>query len=238
MDSDLTLDRLFRASKEVTVAGRQLVVRALGDYELRLQHEEATLASLATQKALADPTSRLYRVRLGGAIETATDQELRDLILFAISQTAQVEATREVMPEFIPLPEGATEAERREVADLRGKSIDKALEARTAIVQRQLEKWTEQIQPLDRTALLPLFTTRAIAIQVDNDFARAYDSAGLLYAVRLPSGNPYFESMAEVDALDDVVRNHLLRELRLVNDLDPLAWSGTSSTESPPLPGP
>ena len=59
---------------------------------------------------------------------------------------------------------------------------------------------------------------------------RAYTNTGLLYAVRQLDGTPYFNSLQEVADCDDRIKNLLNAEMRLVNDLDPLASSGPSST--------
>lgn len=236
-DLIITTDRLFRAEHPVTLAGRVLSVRALSAIDVKNRFDEGTLASVQARRDMKDPTSRRYRIRVSAVLEEIGDDDLRQLIVNATRNQSAVEAVRTIRAELTPIPDGASEDEQRDVVEERQKDLERAGALRQKFVDARGEQAQVKAAAMDRAALEKEYIRLATIIAIDNAFGEAYEDAGLLYAVRLPSGEPYFSSLDDARALPDEARQKLLEEMRLVNDLDPLRLSGPSSTAQAPVPG-
>lgn len=233
----ITLDRLFRAEKPVELAGRQLVVRALSSYEIKCRFDEATLATLQVRRDVKLPDSRYYQLNIQSTLEAASDVELRELIARGTSGQATGEAVRDIQPEYVPYPDDASDEERAATLIGRQAQLDKAVQLRNEYVVNKTQAKLVEVATWARPELEREYIRLAIATLLDNTFGEIYNNAGLLYAVRQANGEPYFASLQEVAECDDRVRARLSIEVRSINEIDPLAWSGPSSTAMPPVAG-
>lgn len=233
----ISTDRLFRSSKTVPIGPRTVVVRGLSTYDTRCRYEEALLASLDVRRELKDPASRRYRLSIAATLEAADDDQLRSLLVLAARNKAEIEAADEIKPEFAAKPDEATVDEERDVLERRAAAITAAADLRKKYVENKAANRQAEVAPWDHDQLVAVYVRTAADIAIDNAFGEAYSASGLLYGIRQEDGTPYFQTLDEVRALNDDARLLLSTELRLVNDIDPLAWSGPSSTATPPVPG-
>lgn len=233
----ISQDRLFRTQKETTVAGKRLIIRALSSYEIRCRFEEATLASMRARRELRDPEGRRWMLSVGSVLESATDDELRSLIVLGERNQVSLQALADIQPEFTANPDGAKESELMDTQEAREAAIARANELRNKFVAARIAEKQEAVKTWEHDELVKEYTRLAVKTAIDNEYGETYSHTGLLYAVRNPDGSPYFGNLEDVRALDDNVRLLLTAEVRAVNDLNPLRLSGQSSTALPAGPG-
>ncbi len=233
----ITLDRLWRASETIELAGHKLVIRALSSYEIKCRFDEATLATLQVRKDVKQPDSRYYQLNIQSTLEAATDDELRALVVRGTSGQATGEAVRDIQPEYVAYPDDASDEERADTLAARQAQIDKANKLRTEYVVAKTKAKETEVMVWDRPALEKEYVRLAIATLLDNTWGEVYNNAGLLYAVRKEDGSPYFASLQDVAECDDRIRQRLSFAVRSINEIDPLGLSGQSSTATPPVAG-
>ena len=221
----VTLDRLMRPTKQVSVAGRVFTVRALTDLERNLRFRAATLARSKISRKLDDPNSEEHLVNFGD-YASSTDEELRDVIAIFRRRDAWMQATKSVQYNFIPYPDEATEEERDAVNKQREDMLDRLNKERDAFVDKYIADLRKGLENGTREALLAEYMKAAKenillgAFNEEADFQTLY--------ISLDGKMP----MEDVRGLHPSVRQKLLEAVMEVDNIDPLLLKWPASTES------
>jgi len=225
----ITLDRLFRVRKETSVGQVKLWVRALSDFEMNVRHRQATKESLDATKRLADTESVEYQTYYLPLAEM-DEPSLRVLLQSYQRREFTAQAEREILLEYIPFPDEASDDEERDVQDRR-EQAEKALpDRRKEFVTKKMDAFKTAIESKDRTWLESELKSQIKSSVSDAAYGERYVYETLLVQVETEDGKPYFRDLAEVRGLNRAVIDHLMAEGRSVNDLDPLALSTPSAT--------
>ena len=226
-----TVDELFRTCKPIELAGKKLVVRALGDYELQLRNRLALLARVKAENRLKDEASDEYQTVLK-PLDDETDGVLRSTLTEMWKWEAWQAAYREIQPKYIPFPDDPKPEEEAQVIADREAEPEKVREKREAFVKERVEANQKAFTEADHARLLS--ETRRLTIlaygQTEGDAELVHRT--LLICVQKEDGQPYFKDMAQVQQLQGSVITALMKEFSEVNNLDPLKLNGGFVTAS------
>ena len=226
-----TVDDLFRTCKPVELAGKKLVVRALGDYELQLRNRLALLARVKAENKLKDENSEEYQTVIK-PLDDETDGVLRSTLTKMWEWEAWQAAYREIEPHYIPFPDDPKPEEEAQVVAEREAEPGKVKERREAFVKERVEANQKAFTESDHARLLS--ETRRLTIlaygQTEGDAELVHRT--LLMCVQKEDGQPYFKDIEMVQKLHSSVITALMQEFSEVNNLDPLKLNGASSTAS------
>lgn len=230
---EITLDRLYRATKQVELPdGTTIVVRALGDAERRAVGMAALRFSILTDKALGDETSDEYIVHLL-PLQLAERETLIDVVLEFRRGVLYQEAAKQFPNQFLPHPEDATPEEMKEVEERRAESEKTIEEKRTGYIEKGLEEHRAKLDKIEDGQLRKEATQRKRQVISLDSASREEMYQSVYYGTIRPEGTKYFASVDEVRALDSQVLMKLLREQREVDVLDVWALTKIGSGRNP-----
>jgi len=225
----ITVDRLFRVSKDIELLGHKLKVRALSDLEMQLRHREAMRASVVVERALRDPDSTESLVNLAPLEQSAPD-DLKSILVIYHQRETQIKAAREIPLDYLPFPDEATEEEQREVLARRETHAKLIQDKRKASVEQEVESYRKSLEDKSVEWLLAQAKGKTIMANASASFAEEFALHTIYTTLETPEGKRYFDSLDEVRLVPASVRNLILTTFSEVNDLDPLRLNGQSAT--------
>lgn len=238
--NEVILDRLFRPTKKISIADRPLIVRALSGPEQEARAFYATNQARKLEKELADHESPAYQSRLEFLQEKSVEELALFMTLFHESDIRRDVEKENGTPPFIPIPEEATDEERRETMDAREKTILETKSKVDDLVKTKTDEYVaKNITGKSRDELLKAAKSEISAPYLNERANMAYVHYSLYASVQKPDGSRYFESPDDASNLERNTVFTIFDEFKKVNEIDPLAISlnGASSTESPTTSG-
>jgi hypothetical protein len=135
--SDITLDKLMRASKAIVLPDNNTVtVRSLSDAERRQKQLASLRASVRLDEKLADESSDEYAVYLYPLKQLSRD-ELLEILAQWKRGNAMETSMRDIENEYIPFPDNASMDEEKEVLKKR--------EENEKLVETQRKEYAENL---------------------------------------------------------------------------------------------
>ncbi len=218
--------------RQIGVWGKQLRVALGGRYEEVWMHtigdrtEALERGHEAMQRKLLEFRPGSDRAEaIGEALKLAPAADVAELVLGVERPQMEARVGRE-LPDPVAPRQDRTAAESnadfsQRVAEHQRRCQELSLE-RTKRVEEMLGARRRELLKMPREELVELARPRRIDIECWNAFARTCDDWVLLRAVRRAEdhGQPYFDDIAEVQALHPAVKDQLRRAYR---ELEPAA---------------
>lgn len=218
----VTLNRLFQATKEIEVAGRKLLVRAISDPEANQRHRTSILSRMSAEEKLDNPQSDEYRALIDGLKDAP-----RDYLVTVVTnyERGEIEAAviQEVQPEYLPFPDNASADEEAAVLRRRKEQEETILNRRITAIERKTKALRDAVEALDDATLLKRAQVASRKSYLSVVYQETFLFYTLMVCVRCEDGKPYFKSMDEAGDLPQAVRVRLMGEVSEVNALDPLS---------------
>lgn len=237
LTEEVTLDRLFRPYKPFPIADRKLTIRALSDPEQNGRSMYATNRGRRLEKSLKNPESELYQYRVI-VLETMAVEEL--LIVLQQNRTNDVRRVveKEHKLEFRPVPDEATDEEKREVYDLREEDERKHQELISGLIKDAVDVYTERyLKDKSQIELFEMARNQLVEALVLEDANMAYCHYTLYCAVMDEDGKPYFSAPEDAARMPTDIIFAMYAVAQEVNGINPLQLSGLLSTASPAVSG-
>ena len=222
---EITVDKLFRARKDVTLLGKVFWVRALTDLERNLRYKSAALARSRLAQKLDDKTSDEYLINFG-VFDSLTDDELREVVLVFHNREAIREAQKEYPYQLVPIPDDPTEAE---VDAVHKERLQKKLEmdaSQEKFVKDYLGRERKRLEGLSHEALASEYKKSVRESVLIATFAEEIDTQTLYLCM----DNQL--TLEEVRGLGAQARRKLLEAYMEVDNIDPLLLKSPALTET------
>lgn len=231
MDGSYFLDRLWRPCKDRELPGGiTVVIRALSDYEIRARNRQSLEASITASESLKDKASSDYKTHIS-PLGDASDDDLKSIILSARRQEARQELDRQIQPKYLPIPDGASDDEEKEVLKNRESEIEKVKSERETKEIALMKKYVDELDSKDHETLVKEASQKIIKLVSDAAYSEEYVYGTVLASTEDRDGKQFFSSKDEVRKLPNQVLEILMKDFREVNDLDPLKLSGRPVTD-------
>jgi hypothetical protein len=231
--NEVILDRLFRPTKKIEIAERPLVVRALSGPEQEARAFYATSQARKLDKELADHESPSYQARLE-FLENKGAEELSLFLKLWHENDFRRVAEKENEIVYTPIPDEATDEEKRSTMDAREKSIEEHKAKVDAIVQAKVDEYAEKnLSGKSQEELLKIAKAEISGPYLNERANMAYVHYSLYASVQQPDGSRYFLSPEDVSNMERNIIFNIFDEVKVINEIDPLALNsnGASSTE-------
>lgn len=224
---DITLDRLFRATKQVDIAGRTLTVRALTDVERNFAFRSANLARARLARKLDVPDSDEALAQFGN-VEELSDQDLRQVIHIYQQREAVREAQNRIKLVFVPFPDDATPEETDAVIKQREDNQKKMDADRDKFITEWLLAVDKRLADSSREGMLAEYRKAIRDTVILSEYSEELEVQILKYALD--------GQMSELDikGMASQVRRKLMSSVSEVNNIDPLVLKSPVSTASSP----
>lgn len=226
---ELFLDNLFRVARTVALpGGKEVIVRALSDPELRSRESLARSEAAKYRAILRDPNSDEH-IAFVASLEELKDQELIDLIVTQYSQLeAQDEARSQAKPEFIPLPDEATDSEKLDNLDEQAADEKRANELYASVLKNMTDNFRKNVETWDRNKLLIEAKSWNIRGMAYTTYLRASIMGSLYYATENKNGKRYFANLESLENTNQLVVNTLYDSFVSVNEIS--SWDVSKAT--------
>jgi len=221
------LDSLFRTSVTVSLPGREVQVKALGDLQNRQRENMARSASQKYRKKLKDEGSEEYSLFIE-PLADLTHAELVQFLSLAYQQLeAQDEARKQVKQVFVPEPDEATLDEKIDAKEQQSQADTDALKQFNDTVDQLVSAYRQQIDAWDDAKLVSEAKIQAVSFYSLSEYLRAYLLASVLLSSTV-NGKRLFPDIESVDSANQVVVGQLYDAFKSVNDLG--AWDLAKAT--------
>jgi hypothetical protein len=221
--AEVTLDRLYRASKLVDLpGGGQMMMRALSDAERQQIELDSLAAAMSFDRRIKDPDSSEYLSYIYPLEEASTDV-LIDVLCAWRKGEAEGEAAREIKDEFIAFPKDASIEEKKDVLRQREEYETVVSAKRRLYVENAVKAAREKFAQLEEAKLRSEAKFRKIQYM---SAAEAYSTRlkrAVFYGAEKLDGGRFFESFSDVKELDSTFLAFLYQEQKEVDSLDPWA---------------
>jgi hypothetical protein len=224
---EITLDRLFRATKQVDIAESKLTVRALTDVERNMVFRSANLARAKMARKLDNPESDEALTHFG-IIHELNDQDIRQVIRVYQNREAHREAQDSIKLSFVPFPDEATPDETDKVILRREDNVKKMQADRDKFVTDWMASVEKRITEAARPELLAEYRKAIRDTVLFSEYAEELE----VQTLRISLDGQLSET--DIRGLASPVRNLLMSSVSEVNTIDPLAWKSPVSTASSP----
>lgn len=226
----VTLDRLFRVSKEVELPGNiKVKVRALSDAELQTRNRSALRARFEAEKRLKDPESTEYIITLLPLEDADADAYRATLLAYRRSEVAG-EAERELPLVYVPFPDNADDAERVVVLGQREESEKAIRQKRAELAEKWLANYAKTLTDMDEEALRKQCRQKTAEFFGRTEFFNEFMAHTIYLCTETLDGQRYFASVEEAKGVPLVVTNRIAEIVAEVNDLDPFLSKPSSAT--------
>jgi hypothetical protein len=219
----LTLDDLFRVTKEVAVGAKKITVHALSDPERNERYKQAVVFRAQLLKKLRDQESPEHEMCFA---EIPTLEVQKNVIVSSRTKFMWREANDKYVPEYIPEPDKATAAESAEVILKREKEVKKTDAQKLKYVEKSITDLKTELDKMAEPELKARFVQAGEELTLASAFNQEFDDQ----TVYLSTGN-YFGTIENVRLLPAQVKVKLLSSIREVDEIDPLSLSGPSATD-------
>ncbi len=237
--SDVILDRLWRPTKSTKIADKPITVRALSGPEQEARAFYATNQARKLAKELEDHESAAYQSRL----EFLEDKSIEELTLFLRSfheTEYKRQAEKDNPVEFAPIPDEATDEEKRDTLDTREKIVADRDAKVEAITQEKCNEYVKKyLDGKSRDEVYKIAKDEIAGPYLNERANMAFVHYSLYASVQNQDGTRYFTSPEDAGSVDRNVIFNIFDEVKVVNEIDPLALksNGSSSTASPTTSG-
>lgn len=228
---DITLDRLFRATKAFEFGGQKLTARALSGPEREERSMQSTNATRQLEKQLQNEDSPEYQFHLR-LYENLDEDGLRQFLTIVKEGDIYREVSRDNKPIYQPEPDNVTEDERRALLNAREEAEKLRKEKIDTLVKAELEKYKPVVEKMDKAELLSRARKLAIG-RVLNEKANSYYTYYTIYKGVLQDGKPYFESFEDASSIGRDAALELYAKVDEVDNINFLALSTSFSTVIP-----
>ena len=227
------LDRLCRTAMEVALPnGEKVRVRVLSDterrdVELHALRESALLVEKLRKEDSPEYQAILLPVRQGGA------ERIRESLVAYRRVVFIRESIREIAAQFIPFPDNATDAEKRDVLLRREAQTPELIQKRAEWVDKRLTEYRESLADKAEADLLQLFDKQAADGNANGLYQDEILRATVYYSTETPDGQAhYYASLEEVRGLPTSILTFLHDRYLEVDRVDPFLLPSPSVTES------
>lgn len=227
---DVTLDRLWRPVHKTSYAGRPVTVRAISGSEQDARAMYAVKTTRALERKLSDHESDEYQFRLrylDGLDEPALLLRLKT----RYENEIRPDIEKENPLDYIPVPDDATDDEKRANLDARDKAEQDHKDRINRLVQAKLDAYTEKnLTGKIQEQLLEMSKNQIIFMALSEESSNSIAYYSLFLSVYNPDGTRYFESAEEARSAGFQAALYLYKKFEEVNNINPLDLSGSSST--------
>jgi hypothetical protein len=228
---DVTLDRLFRATKNFEFGGQKLTARALSGPEREERSMQSTNATRQLEKLLQNEDSSEYQFHLR-LYENLDEDGLKQFLTIVKEGDLYRDASKEHKPIYQPEPDNVTDDERRALLNSREEAEKARKDKIDEIVKTELEKFKSTLEKLPKEELLS--RSRKLAIgRVLNEKANAYYTFYTIYKGVLQDGKPYFNSFEDASSIGREAALELYLKVDEVDNISFLGSNGSSLTDTP-----
>ncbi len=225
----VTLDQLFRANRPFKLGETPLIARALSGPEHDERALVATHAARKLEKELADPESDAYAFYMR-PYARQDEAGLREFLTVVRRASLYNDAHRRHPAIYQPEPDNVTDAERRAIQNQREESETARIRLIDDEVTAALAIYTESLAAQDRPTLYDAARGLAITRIIDERANAAFAYYTIWKGVLTPDGEPYFKTLAHAEHIGNAASFALFEQVTEVDNLNPLALSGPSST--------
>jgi len=217
----LSMDAMYRVRTTVTMPdGAVMVVRTLSEAEVQTKNRMALDASRQRADRLRDPQSDEHK-ELIAPLHWLNANAAR-AILVSLKQTElRREAVSQIPYEFIPIPDGASLEEKREILSRREKSEEETRTKREKWVSARLSEYQSKIEQLDHETLLLELESQTILAYAYQAYFDTLQYATLYLACRRDDGSRWFSSLEQVQEMGVAVLDKIFAAYREVDSVDP-----------------
>lgn len=231
--NEVILDRLFRPTKKIEIAGIPLTVRALSGPEQEARAFYATNQARKLSKELEDHESPAYQSRLE-FLENKSAEELT-LFLRSFHETEYKRLAEKDNPvDFAPIPDEATDEEKRNTLDSREKIVADRDAKVESITQEKADEYVKKfLDGKSRDEIYKVAKDEIAGPYLNERANMSFVHYSLYASVQKGDGTRYFTSPEDAGDVDRNVIFNIFDEVKVVSEIDPLALksSGSSSTE-------
>ena len=221
----VTVDRLFRVSKELELPGGVKVkVRALSDMELQLRNREALRARYVAEKRLKDKDSTEYQITLLPLEDADADGYRATLLAYRRSEVG-AEAERELPFVYVPFPDNASESEQTDVLAKREESEKEIRQRRAEWAEARVKDYVKLVTEMDEETLKKQCFRKTAEFFGRTEFTNRFVTMTAYIATETLEGAHYFASAEEVGSVPTVVLDRILQAVSEVNDISPFGLS-------------
>lgn len=226
--TEITLDRLFRVSKELELPDEtKVTVRALGDAERKERHRFALGESMRLDRSLRNTDSNEY-LALVYPIENAEDNILQQVLLDWKKVDAKMESVEVFKYEFIPVPDKASDEEEKEVLEKRKEHEKDIDNKRDKYVKDQVDTFKEKVLQFSRDMLVKeALERKKWMVSREESWNTTIDYT--VWKSVEKDGKPYFRTFQEVKDLDSSVKTILFNANMELEAINPWEISKKSS---------
>jgi len=224
----MQLDDLFNVEATVTLPGGEaIIVRTLTDAEIQMRDKASITAAAAVEAKLLDKESDEHKEMIEPLQQLGRD-DLIIIIMAVADVTTRAEVEREYPYRYVPLPDDASEEEKREVTRRQEESEARVLHLRSEEVSTRLTDIANKLSELDEDKLRSRAVNAAMQSSIFNAKYEEFIVQTVYMSARIGSGKgrnrfdlEHVKGHGKKDGLNENVFRYLLQVYGTVDTADP-----------------
>lgn len=222
---DFSLDSLFRVRTEVNLPGGETVtVRALSEYEMSARERHAQAEAARFVKRLSDEGSDDYAAIVLPILQSSHEARIAAMKIYFQTEARRVARERNA-PNYIPIPDNATEEEERRILIEREAEIERVEARRREDANKIYSELERSLEKMGEEEVLRVLIEKTKEYAAMSVKAREMVSYTIHIATLRPDGSKRF-TLQEAREMPEGVREIILSAFSEVNNKDPLSLSG------------